>query len=90
MTCCWIDWYNDENDEGDLLKEFEKMLNGEPNEYKAVKKEPPIDPDYCPYHDWELIGRSPVLDLPWYNCKKCGITKEKHDKKTKPLQRPLL
>ena len=81
-----IDWSGyDEEDEDDLLKEFEKMLNDEPNDYKIPKKTYTTKPEYCPYHNWELVGRSPVLDLPWYNCTKCGMSKEKYDKKTKPL-----
>ena len=32
------------------------------------------------YHDWELVGKSPVLDEEWWNCSKCGIAKEKYYK----------
>ena len=84
---CWIDWCYNDDDEDDLLKEFEKMLNGESNEYQMPKKTYISKPMHCHYHDWELVGRSPVLDEPWYNCKKCGISKEKYERKTK---RPLL
>jgi hypothetical protein len=78
---CWICW---DPDEDNLLIEFEKMLNDEPNEYKEVaKKTYTAKPEYCFSHTWEIVGRSPVLDLPWYNCKKCGIAKEKYEKNTK-------
>ena len=69
-------------DEDDLLKEFEKMLNGETNNYKEVaKKEYDTKPSSCYFHVWEIVGHSPVLNVPWYNCKKCGMPKEEDDKK---------
>ena len=68
-------------DEKTLLIEFEKMLNGEVNEYdKMSEKEKSEKQKSCYYHVWEIVGYSPVLDIPWYNCKKCGAAKEEDDK----------
>ena len=82
---CWIYRDDEEDDffnEDDLLAEFEKMLNGEDNEYGKLSKEEQKKKEAdCYYHIWEVIGRSPVLDLPWYHCKKCGMKKEDYDKK---------
>ena len=33
---------------------------------------------YCK-HEWEVTGRSPVLDEVWKNCKKCKMPKEDYD-----------
>ncbi len=84
---CWICWEPDE-DRDDILKEFEKMLNDEDNSYQMPEKTYTASPDHCKYHRWELVGRSPVLDDPWYNCEKCGMPKEEYEKETN--QRPLL
>ena len=84
MSICWVLDGGDDDffDEDELLREFEKMLNDEPNKYKEVaKKTYTAKPEYCYNHTWEKVGDSPVLNTPWYNCKKCGIAKEAHDKK---------
>lgn len=31
-------------------------------------------------HEWEITGRSPVLDDVWKNCKKCKMRKEDYNK----------
>ena len=83
---CWIDFTDDDDeedffDENELLVEFEKMLNGDTNKYKEVsEKEQDDKQKSCYDHSWEIVGRGPVSDIPWYNCKKCGITKEEYEK----------
>ena len=69
----------DDEEETEILAEFEKMLNGESNNYSSLRKEPKPSIVGCT-HIWEHVGNSPVLDTPWYNCKKCGIAKEKYEK----------
>lgn len=32
------------------------------------------------YHRFEFVGRSPVLDEAWWNCKECGIAREEYEK----------
>ena len=58
------------------------MLNGQDNKYKELsgkaKKE---SQDNCFSHIWEIVGRGPVSDTPWINCKKCGIAKEEDEKR---------
>jgi hypothetical protein len=82
---CWIGIDDDDEDfldEDALLAEFEKMLNGEVNEYdKMAEKEKSEKQKNCYFHTWEIVGRGPVSDIPWYNCKKCGISKEEDDKR---------
>ena len=85
MSSAWLGF----DDEDDLLNEFEKMLNGEANEYEEVsKKTYTASPEHCFRHTWEKVGYSPVLNDPWYNCSKCGLAKEEYDKRT--TERPLL
>ena len=67
----------------ELLKEFEKMLNLEDNDYEELAKDASVSPGSC-YHVWEMTGRSPVLDTEWFNCKKCRIKKEVYDKSINP------
>ena len=31
------------------------------------------------YHKFELVGKSPVLDEEWWNCKECGIAREDYE-----------
>lgn len=69
----YIDYFGDDDDQVDidqLLKEFEKH----------IESSDPWHDDSCD-HVWELVGRSPVLDEKWYNCKKCGIKKEDYMRK---------
>lgn len=42
------------------------------------KKEEPKSAN-C-WHVWKIVGHSPVLDDPWYNCEKCSMRKEDKDK----------
>lgn len=32
------------------------------------------------YHEFVLVGKSPVINEEWWNCKKCHISKEKWEK----------
>jgi hypothetical protein len=78
----WIDDYNywlDEldDDTDDLFKEFDHELD------KLLEKQISPDKQKRCWHTWELVGRSPVLDEPWYNCKKCGMKKEDYERSTK-------
>jgi len=85
MNDGWFDlWDIDEEDfldEEELLREFEKMLNGEDNEYEEATKDMSFytRPDKC-IHTWETTGRGPVTNEEWFNCKKCGIKKELYEK----------
>lgn len=70
-------WFDDDLwDEDDLLAEFDKLLKEE----SSYKTNFSGGSTTCS-HDWVEIGRSPVLDEPWINCKKCGISKETYDKR---------
>jgi hypothetical protein len=81
----WIKDAQDEQDmfdETELLLEFEKMLNGDDNEYDRLSEEERKKKQKdCYSHYWELVGSGPVTDTPWYNCKNCGISKEEYEKK---------
>ena len=83
MNDGWIDLWDEEDylDEKELLIEFEKLINGEKNEYDELAKDKSFysRPDNC-RHVWISTGRSPILDTPWFNCKNCGMKKEVYDK----------
>ena len=84
MNDAWFNLWDDEDDEVDesrLLAEFEKLLNGEDNDYEALAKDAEHKPDKC-WHTWEKSGQSMLMKDGeyWYNCKKCGIAKEKYEK----------
>lgn len=45
--------------------------------YSLEKKEEKTeDKKECLWHSWQLVGHSPVLNTPWYDCRDCGIKKE--------------
>lgn len=75
----WLEF--DEDEEIELLKEFEDMLEDQFG--KKIEKK---DPSKC-YHVWEQVGEGPVTGTPWINCKKCSIKKEDHDKEEKNPKR---
>lgn len=85
MSSGWILDFDEEEsffDDKELLDEFEKMLNGENNDYhKMSKEEREKKQKDCYSHYWELVGSGPVTDTPWYNCKICGMSKEDYEKK---------
>lgn len=86
MSSSWFDgiYWNDD-DENKLLIEFEKMLEEQDNEYEELSKDRKItttDPKNC-RHVWIEVGRSPVLNDPWINCRKCNIKKEIYEKSLK-------
>ena len=73
----------------DLFAEFEKMLNGESNDYTQIGYDDPKPlsdegkkafSKYCD-HKWEKTGTSPYTNEQWYNCVYCDIAKEKVEKK---------
>lgn len=74
----WLDDFGDLDEsvtEEQLLFEFEKQLK---EKNKKLPPIPKIDPRKCA-HVWEIVGRSPVLNTVWYNCKYCAIKKEDHE-----------
>ena len=80
MNDAWLDLWEEEESEDELIREFEKLLYNEDNNYEELKnKTTGNNPDECS-HIWKSTGRSPVLDTPWFNCEKCGIKKETHEK----------
>lgn len=75
-----INWSGNPYDIGDdenmdeLLAEFDRMIN---DTGKTSGKEMKSS-DGC-NHSWVFVGKSPVLNEDWYDCKICGITKEKYE-----------
>ena len=59
------DWWS-EDDEEQLLVEFEKMLSGQDNDYDSLGSNRSPKKDKC-MHSWVFQCKSPVLDEDWYN-----------------------
>lgn len=49
-------------------------------ETPAVTKPLEKDKSDCEYHKWVHVGESPFSGEQWFNCEKCNISKEKHEK----------
>jgi len=55
-------------------------MNGWWDEYDKEEEENKNNDSSRCHHVWESVGRSPVLDIEWFNCKKCKMKKEDYDK----------
>ncbi|MCK5138469.1 MAG: hypothetical protein KAQ85_01380 [Thermodesulfovibrionia bacterium] len=69
----WDEGDLDDMSNDDLLKEFDRMLDS-----IGDKPKPAISKDGCS-HSWIFVGKSPVLNEDWFDCKHCAITKEEYE-----------
>jgi len=60
----------------DLNIRKDDLYLNDTNPPKLPKKGYDKLPEQCTMHHWETVGRSPVTNVEWINCKYCGVAKE--------------